>query len=353
MYITILDKAFSIIAVLEETSSVIWVDRYDDVGDFELHLPMNRDLFLKLQLGTYLSHKGSDRLMLIKSVQISTETSTELIVKGLSAETILSQRIIAEQTTLSGSLQNGIQLLLNENLISPSDPKRTIPNIVFDPSTDQRVLDALVEGQWTGDNLLEVIKKLCATNGLGFKLILDEANIFHFSIYAGTHRTFAQSDVPYVTFSPSFDNLVSSLYLITMENFANVANVFGEGAGSERIAIQVTSDEEEPEGLDRFEMYVDARDISSTISGGTLTLEQYIELLAERGFEKLSEVSLFELFEGEVDSTNSYLIGRDYFLGDVLQIANEWGLTGQSRVSAVTFYENTSGIKILPKFVRL
>jgi hypothetical protein len=354
MDVLVLNKQFQIIHVIDNLSSLIWVDRYSSLGDFELYVPVDLAILPYLAIGNYMALKFSDRLMTIKTVQMesNTEQGSSIIVKGVSIERILRQRIVESHTNFTGSIQNGIELLLNENVFSPSDPKRTIPGVEFVPSTNPVIVDSQISDQWIGVYVLDAIEELCKSKNFGYKLVYDD-DVLKFHIYSGTNRSFNQPTNPHVTFSPSFDNLASSTYIIAADDYRNVAIVFGEGEGSERVRLEITDQPESPSGLDRHELYVDARDLSSTTSSGSLTPEQYVELLANRGYEKLAEAILFEMFEGEADANGTYIFGRDFFLGDLVQTSNEWGLTGVSRVEAITFYESVSGIKVLPKFVRV
>ena len=95
---------------------------------------------------------------------------------------------------------------------------------------------------------------------------------------------------------------------------------------------------------------MDARDISSKVDDKTLTDEEYTAQLKERGADKLSEVTSVANFEGEVDATQLYVYGRDFFIGDIVEVANEYGKEGRSRVSEVMYTDDTSGISIVPTF---
>lgn len=354
MDLIVLNTNFEVIHVIDTLSSLVWVDRYASLGDFELYLPADLNVLKYLAINNYIVQKFSDRIMVIKTIQMeaNTEQGSSIIIKGVSIERVLRQRIIANHTNFTGSLQNGIELLLNDNAISPTDISRIIPGLVFVPSNDPAILQAEISEQWIGKYLMDAIEDLCKSKNFGYKLVHAD-NLLKFSIYSGSDRSFNQNINPYVTFSPSFDNLASSSYVLAADEYRNVGIVYGEGEGSDRVRLEVTDQTESPSGLNRHELYVDARDLSSTTNDGELNVEEYVSLLVNRGYEKLAEAMFFEMFEGEADTNGTYMFGRDFFLGDLVQTSNEWGLTGVSRVEAVTFYESISGFKVLPKFVRI
>ena len=77
-------------------TSMIWTDRYDTNGDFELRVPCtitNKKLF---DATRYITIDKSDRVMVLEKRQIKTQVdkSDEYIISGRSAETLLDRRVI-------------------------------------------------------------------------------------------------------------------------------------------------------------------------------------------------------------------------------------------------------------------
>ena len=117
------------------------------------------------------------------------------------------------QKILTGNLQDAIQTLLNEIVISPTIVDRKISNFIFKKSTDSKITALTIDAQYTGDNLYTVINKLCDANNIGFKVTLNNTNQFVFELYVGADRSYDQDLNPYVVFSPKFDNIITSSYL--------------------------------------------------------------------------------------------------------------------------------------------
>ena len=168
------------------------------------------------------------------------------------------------QKILSGNFQNGVETLLNENIISPTDANRKIENFIFKASTDPYIVALKIDAQYTGDNLYDVIKALCEEAGIGFKVTLNSSKQFVFELYHGSNRSYNQEENPYVIFSPKYDNIINSNYIESKASLKNVTLIGGEGEGAERryTTVGVAS------GLDRRELFTDARDISSDIGDG-------------------------------------------------------------------------------------
>lgn len=349
MDLLVLNKSLDVIAIVDVYESIIWTERYYEYGDFELYTAMTQDLLNYIKTDNYIQRVGSDRVMIIEEIRIDTdsETGNHITVTGRSLESILDRRVVWSQTTISGNLQNGIKKLVNENIISPSKEERKISNFIFKDSTDSQITGLTVEAQYTGDNLYDVISKVCEEKSIGFKVSLNENKQFVFELYAGADRSYEQTNYPYVVFSPNFDNIINSNYLESKENLKNVALVGGEGEGTARkyLAIGNTS------GLDRRELFVDARDISSEGEDGeTLTTEQYNELLKQRGNEYLADYTDLVSFEGAVETNIMYKYGVDFFDGDIVQIANEYGHEAKVRILEVVISENEEGNSVYPTF---
>ena len=344
----VLNTDFESVDVVDSFKSMIWTDRYNSYGNFEIYLTINSDVLKYLKEDYYLWLKDSEHSMIIEGIAIDSdnEEGNHIIVTGRSLESILERRIIWGQKVLTGNLQLAIQTLLNEAIISPTISDRKIDNFIFEASTDPKVTGLTVDTQFTGDDLYVIIKKLCQSNNLGFKIILNDRNQFVFCLYAGTDRSYNQSINPYVVFSPNFENIINSNYFTSKAKLKNVTLVAGEGEGASRKTTIVGSGS----GLNRRELFTDARDISSDTDGGTLTDEQYSAKLKARGSENLSEYTAKTAFESEVEATRLFKYGEDFFIGDIVQIANEYGHEGRAYISELVISQNEDGVSIYPTF---
>lgn len=348
MELFVLNADFESIAVIDTYESMIWTDRYNAYGDFEIYFAMDENLLEYIKEDYYLWLKDSEHSMIIEDIKIDadTEEGNRLIVTGRSLESILERRIIWGQRVFSGNLQNAIQMMLNENIISPSVADRKIANFVFVPSTDSKITSLTIDNQYTGDDLYTVIKGLCEENNIGFKIVLTDDNQFAFSLYAGADRSYDQTENPYVVFSPNFENIINSNYFSSKAGYRNVTLVAGEGEGASRKTTVVGS----ASGLDRRELFTDARDISSDTEDGTLSDAEYIAQLRTKGLKNLADHMITTAFEGEVEVTRLFKYGEDFFIGDIVQIANEYGNENSAYISELIISNSDEGLSIYPTF---
>ena len=51
-----------------------------------------------------------------------------------------------------------------------------------------------------------------------------------------------------------------------------------------------------------------------------------------------------------MDSTRQYIVDEDFFLGDIVQIENEYGIQAQPRIIEIIESEDENGISVIPTF---
>lgn len=371
MDVLILDHDFEFTAIVDSFESLIWTERYSQYGDFELYMRNDSRFIPYFVKGNYLMINESETIMMIEHVLMNSQEgeASMITISGRSLEAIVGKRIIWGQTTIQGSFQDGIKTLLEKNIISPTVTSRKISNFDFVPSTDSDILAKTIDTQFFGENLYDVISTLCNTEGIGFRISLVNKR-FKFQLYKGEDRSFAQEKNPWVVFSPDYDNLESSTYEFDETNYANATLVIGE----EEFSIITTENEEEttttyPQmlievtlddstGLDRQEVFTDASGTSRTgytEEGGSYVIPdaEYGSQLANKGLEELSEYSRLVKVDGQVDATVQFIYGKDFKMGDIVQVVNEYGMELRSQITEVIRSQDTNGYKLTPTFLSL
>lgn len=366
---TILDTNLQAIGVLDKYISFIWTDRYDAYGDFQIYTHATKENLDLLKENYYLYIPESEHIMIIEDIQIDTdvEEGNHLTVTGRSLESILDRRIVWNKTTFNGSLQAAIKKLLTDNIISPTISNRKISNFIFSENSDTAITSLTTEGEYLGESLYEIIEALCYLNNIGFKITLNDDNQFVFSLYSGVDRSYHQLDRDYVVFAPNLDNLINTNYVQSIKTLKTVTLIGGEqdyekttteedGTTTTTIETKtvfttkaVSSGEES--GLSRREIYTDASSLSSQKEDQTYMSDAQFKLLLEKeGALILSENTYTKAFDGEIDNNSMFVYGKDFFMGDMVQIENESGGEGRSRVVEVVRSQDENGYSIYPTF---
>lgn len=350
MVLYVLNSMMDRVGIVDQFKSLIWTPRYQTAGDFELLAPANAEIVELLQRDNFVMREDDpNHAMIIEQVKVQTdeENGHTILVSGRDLKSILYRRIIWKQTMLSGTLAQGLTKLLNENIIEPTDAARAVDGFTIgDLSAGS---DALTV-QYTCDNLGDTVDALCASYGIGYDVTVDtEDKTMEFSLFKGKDRSYEQEENPYVVFSPEYENLVSTIYQESVKKFYNVANVGGEGEGDERKFA--TAGDASMSGLDRYELFVDKKSMST--NRGEITPEEYTEQLIAAGEDKLAKSKITRAYEGSIQSVGQFRLGIDYELGDVVEVVNEFGMEGRCRISAIIDCLDETGRHIVPTFEAL
>ena len=374
MEFMVLDKNYDGIAMIDTFTSAIWTVRYDEAGDFEIYTPVRLDYIQAMQIGNYLWNQDSDRLMVIETVEIETdaEEGPQLIVTGRSLESILDRRIVTSSQNFSGNLQSVLFAIIQNEVISSGGTRR-IPGFSLKTSSDSRITSiSISELSIRGENVYDVVCSLCQANKVGWRILPKGAGGFEFELYVGVDRSYAQSVNPYVTFSPSFENLLNSNYIKSFKSYKNsiyavgtyqkeviLQNKYKDDNGEWVVEEQTTYEEAEvvtwqysetvtPSGLARREMFIDNGGVNDGEQGGEYATWNAVN--KEKAIAELGEHQTTTAFEGELEATRQYIYGEDFNIGDIVQVENEFGITGTVYISEIVFSQDANGITITPTF---
>lgn len=350
MEVYILNKNFETVSMIDSYTSLIWTDRYYKAGDFEIYLPTSKENLEKFKPDYYLWNKDSEHLMIIEDIKTTSdiEQGNNLTVTGRSLESILERRIIWNQTELTGSFQNAIKKLLDDNITSSASiSERRINSFKFSASTDPAITTLTIDdAQYDGDNLYDVICKLCEEKKVGFKVTLNSSNQFVFKLYTGADRSYSQSVNSFVVFSPNFENIINSEYTESKSTYKNVVLVAGEGEGVEQKKATATSGSS-TSGLNRREMYMTS---NLSTNEGEISDATYTNQLKEKGVEELKNHKVEKIFEGEIETSKIFVYQTDYFIGDILELEDEYGRQSRTRVIEFIRNQDDNGYKAYPSF---
>lgn len=383
----ILNRQFQTETVIDAFESFIWTERYRKAGDMEIYMPVEKAPMEYIKEQYYLWRKGTDRLMIIEDILITSnaEDGPHVTITGRSLESILDRRIVADRTVISGNLQDGIQKLLNENAINPSDSARKIPGLRFVRNNDPRVTALTCDLNLLGEDLLSIVESSCEVEDLGFKISYnEERNSFDFTLYYGEDRSYDQDANPWVVFSPEYDNLLSSSYYESSKNLRTAAVV--AGSESDDYGQEIVDVDGKPEltGLDRRELFVEGSSIQRPETevnedsirermekrgyeedriqaeidkqkeqAEAMDRDTYRRQLQQLGEEELAKTYITQSFEGEIEAVRQYVYDRDFFIGDVVQVRDQYGKEASSRITEVVMSHDVNGETLAPTFTTL
>lgn len=359
MEIIVLNDKFEIIAEVDTFSSLIWCERLYEIGALDLEIDaseINLDIF---QMGYFIYRKDTNGICRINSRELQTkENEDDTLLIGA-----IDLKSITDQVTVQGELDVTTEKNVEEWIRSAMQvftsvdsevlPKSLYPNFQiknFTLKTKKGFEDFAFLLEEKDKKLSEHIIYLCSLFDFGWKITYEE-NKLYLDIYKGLDRTIYQNENNRIMFSTLYENLQSSKFSETIDKTANVAIVKHNNAsivGDNGIVFAYDS-KEEPTGLNRSDLIVDGTKIILGENPSSDDIVSYREKLRALGLTKLREYQTTQKFESVV-SFEQYKYRKDYDIGDIVTVENEYGISINARITEVVETWDDTGYSIEPIF---
>lgn len=410
-----LNQNFEAVHKLTQFESLMWVEKYDEPGSFEIYAPPLPEIKAAAQINNYFTTTKSDRMMIVEELEttVSPENGPRLIIRGRSLESILDRRVIFlkcyfrdnipdpdpdEGQYGSNNLEDAVRQILDYMYINPTtkdpvtgvespDTDRKMPlvfqystesvplldsyqrhivdsndeNLLVDPLDDEPINEIqLKDCEFNkGTNGLTIVETIVKSRGLGFKITKRDDNKFVFRLIKGKKRTSDQTQNSMVIFSPTFSNIKNTKFKESYaENYKNFVYTEGETYKAAKPTIVKTGD---ATGLLRREVYVESNVTHETESDNVtstsitkvkkkLSEDEYQEALekdAEKYFKKYQAKTECE---SEVEPNLTFKYGKDFGIGDILEVADGTGNKGKVRCVEFIISYSESGYEEYPTF---
>ena len=356
MEVYILDSLLRREKIYDRFKSLIWTERWREVGDFELVLYSTPDVRQSFVSGKMLALNASNRVMVVETVEDGTDDEGERLftVKGRSLEKILIDRAAraamedlttTPKWTLSGTPGNIARQVFQEICVDTVlDPNDSIPFYQpgsMYPTPNIAEDDSLITRDIEPKTVYQAIKEICEVYDMGFRLTRNvDLSELYFDVYTGNDHTSSQSVLPAVIFAPDLDNMRNTTEFTTTALEKNVAYVFSNLGFEVVLAANAT---EATEGFERRVLLVKITDLDET-----LTPTEATEAMIQRGKEELNKNRSLSAFDGEISEYSNYRYGIDYELGDLVEMRNSDGVTNNMRVTEQIFVYDEEGERSYP-----
>lgn len=327
----ILNTEFDFLGDIEDYISFYFVRNFYQAKEFQLIVPLKYIDILKQDNYIYLNKKKS---LIIENIEVN-EDKEILTVKGRDIKSIIDRRITVPPNgkaydEISASAEEVIKYYIDINCISTIDVKRKIKSLVI---ADNKSRGINIKWQSRFKNLAEESESICKTGGIGWNISIDpKLKKMIFDVTEGINRTQGQSDNSRVIFSSDFNNIANTIHTSNSITYKNVGYVGGQGEGIDREVQEVKKND--LEGLERREIFIDARDISES------------DKLEDRGRAKLSEYDYIVNTESIIIN-NNFIYEKDWDLGDLVTIKNTFGNNDLRITEVREIYEDVKSIEIV------
>lgn len=387
MQLYILNANYETIGLIDEADSILYIKKYNDVGECSIRVPCEKAFIALLKSGNRIYRYDDDMFCKIEEGEIETdaEQGNYFTVTANDICNILSGRIIWDNFTYSGTFGGFWKKILTENVINSNQRVRNIPNFTLDLESLNSITDEITYST-KSDDILQLLIKTCKTYNIGFRISYDlNMQQLVFRLYRGKNKASTQGE-EYIEFSPTYANILSSHYKEDESNHKTFAVVGAKESDGSLMYITVYEGSQEPQGEERKELYIDAtnqsRDITvdelllmfptanltnseyyinisgvpilvATVNGDKVTVSDFTfqKMLEIIGYNGLAERRKTQEFTGEVDTIDTYEYKTDYDLGDIVRVVNEHGIEAEAQISEVWESEDSeSGYTVEPKF---
>jgi len=362
MEVYILDALLRREVVVDKFVSLIWSERWKEIGDFELLLhstTTNRGRFIT---GKRLATNESYYVMTVETVEDTTDSEGRrlLKVKGRSLEAILEDRSAMDPTNfitgevnwhLTGLPKAIAQEMFTDICVTGTlDANDIIPFLgsgALFPADNIPAPDDAIDWYQPPAQLYDAIKEICDIYEMGFRLVRNPyTNLLRFDIYTGSDRTLSQSILPAVIFSPELENLQNTTELSTISQTKNAVYIITEVAGS--YYYQLVFDENVDPDVEGFERHILTMTVTLDEEEITTIPASIYTALQRRGKDELTKHRAFTAFDGEISQRSQYKYLTHYFLGDLVGMQNSEGNVNNMRVTEQIFVSDAEGDRSYP-----
>lgn len=350
----------SLEAICDSFSSLLWDVEYYQCGSFEVYIAANPQNIEIFRTGRIIGRDDdNEHFGIIESVkiEIDAENGDYLTVTGRFLMCLLERRIIYPTCSFTKQISYSdiVRYVVSQNSLSSDN--RHIPGLSLG-TVSGICWDKMATLQVSYDNLMEWVYTICEkiggtanirlvkSSGEKYKMVLD--------LSEGINRSIEQQENPRIIFSDSYSNLLSFSYAEDLSIQRNFAYILGKGEGEERKRT-VYFDGDEPSFLGRYEVYADAKDMADEQqeNGETKPIpeEEYIELLKERGKEKI--VLSLTASESQIAvQSMQFQYNTDYFVGDYVTVEHQRFSLIQPKIQLIGMIESfdQNGRNLTPTF---
>ena len=334
--------------LINGATSIMWVERYREAGEFEIVAPLSSGLLSFLPIGTLISHADSMEVMIVENQEIDEEKIEDPVITftGRTLETFLEQRIIgtnqarASSTITEYSLAadytwNQAVKLINDHIQNTTNVNDQLVNVVATTTvtgTGPRTLQVLKR-----DEVYKALLEILETDDLGIRTIRrstfpgGDNTRTQFSIFRGVNRS------NQVIFSWKAGDLSEVNYLWSDKKSKTSAMVVGRYIN---VMVDGTSTK-----YNKRTMIVDADDIDGNLSappsGAALT--DVINKMIARGNSAISAKNRVTISRADISNISKYQYRKDFNVGDLVTLDGNFGQIAIMRVTEYVEIEDETG----------
>lgn len=316
--------------------SVQWEIQYNDIGKCSIEVPATEENINELKKHYILYSPEINehgRAAVIEQISINDDGST-LSVCGYTANYLLSYRVLTDKINVY-NVEAAAYKMVEDNLRGM--------NLVCASS---KGYSDIYDTERITKSVSKQVISLLEQVEMGHCVKLDTTNLkWVFEVFKGEDKTRAASESNLVLM-PENGRLKSLKFTDDDSEFYNAAYVTGEIVGASTVNVWTSLTTSMPQGDKRYELYVDADDISYEKDAGS-NLEAYKKLLVQRGNEKLREQLPNITITSQLETSEFF---EHWNIGDKVTCkSNKYGIQYDVRITGLkyTIDKNNYTVEVL------
>lgn len=366
-YLEIRNQNLEIAGIVDVFKSLIWHVEYYGAGDFEIYAPVSPVNLALLIEDNFVTRPNDENVGVIETVEytFSATDGRMIVASGRFAKSILDRRLTVSVITvgdipipyeMTGNVELAVRNLIWYNIMGCTwDTTRNVS--ILDLGTRKMFPQEIVDenGNSTSiqtflDNLLTWTDEFLKKYGLAANVTINSEQMLEYNVYQGKNRAVDNTDgnTP-VIFSQDYENLISSSFKSDKKIYKNFAVIGGETSGSPRYYATTQTAES---GLNRREIFIDGSNTSRTLSGSTITPQEYVKQLCAIAVQKLAGLANYQSFDGEINLNSlTFVYKTNYDIGDIVTIQDsDTKVFSNVRILEITEVQDDNGYTLTGKY---
>lgn len=326
------DKELNMLGVIDYFISLRWRRKYFEAGEFEIVLPVTPYILKLIGEDVIVMRNNYTEAGIIETIEFNDDgDNEEVIISGRFLSSILERRIIKNPLNFSGNSIEGMNTII-DNMTPFTSQWETVPPLMS---------SRFIEFQATYKNVYDYMCRLSEYSNIGFRVVPNvDSKVYMFEAWTGVDRTSNQSENEQYSFSDDNFNIEQGSLVLSNKTKANYILVGGEGEGSDRVKVEITTSET---GFDLYEVFSDQKSMSSNGLSDTA----YKNQLRDVGNSLVCDG--VKTFEVNAIGISDYKNKWD--LGDIVNIKKEkWGQYTTQRIIEVEEVIEDGTKTIFPTF---
>lgn len=345
--------------IVNGLKSKMWIERYDEAGEFEFVASANSGVKDILPIGTIVSHVDTTEVMIVENHEIndSKGVDTEIKITGRGFETLFENRIVGsnrifptnngpqEYVTPADKTWAQAVLMIEDHILTSKlvDDSNALlyTSVIHTATGDGESVERLFKRKDLYSSLLDLL----SVDELGIKIVRPGAwsplgtTSQHIAIII--HR--GEDKTAEIVFSYDNGEIESADYLWSIKKSKNAALVSGKW-----VETFVSTDASD---YDKRIMFVDASDIDEgyDVAPTGVILDYVVASMQIRGNQALSAQKEIAITKAEISEKVNHLSYRkDFDVGDFITIRGNYNESTRMRVSEYVEIEDSEGKKGYP-----